>query len=301
MRCCVCGERSWDLVTATRDVRFSPQGPRYEVVRCRSCGVMATREGDALVDSAGRYPAEYGAFGAPRPTALRHARARRHAVPLLSYVARSRLAWLAEVPEQPGLRVLEVGCATGKIALALQRARGWDAVGIEPDPGAAAAARAEGLTTHTGTLDDYPGGEPFDLVLFVHVLEHLSDPLAALRRARALLAPRGRLVVAVPNAEGLERRLFGPWWDGWDVPRHVHHFGPRALCGLLERAELVPGKVRYEWYSLLARSLANRWRGELPYAARRAALPLGPLELAWGFALAAFRASSAIQVVATAV
>jgi SAM-dependent methyltransferase len=213
-------------------------------------------------------------------------------------VALHRFAWLGDLPPKHSRRVLEVDCATGKVALALQTARNWSAVGIERDAGAAAAARRRGLETHTGTLEDYAGAGDFDLVLFVHVLEHLDDPLAALRRARELLIPGGYVVVALPNAESLERRLFGWAWDGWDVPRHVYHLGPAALCGLLERAGFDPGPVRHEWYSLLARSAGNRFRGQLPYADRRRSRVLRALELPWGFALAACHTSSAIQVVA---
>ena len=179
-------------------------------------------------------------------------------MPGLAGVAAHRLAWLGELPARGDLRVLEVGCATGKIALALAAARGWQVAGIEPAPAAAERARAAGLETHTGTLDDYAGPAGFDAVLFVHVLEHLPDPLAALARARELLAPGGRLVVALPNAEAFERRLFAGAWDGWDLPRHVHHFGPASLCALLARAGFAPGRVRHEWYSLLGRSLRNR-------------------------------------------
>jgi SAM-dependent methyltransferase len=266
MRCRICDENSWDRVVVTRDVRFATTPGEYEIERCRVCGVMATRAGGELVDPAGHYPAEYAAFAAPAAAALARARATRHRAPLLSRVALHRFAWLGDLPDSRPLRVLEVGCASGKVALALMAARGWTAVGIEPDAGAAEAARKQGLETHTGTLDDYTGAGDFDAVLFVHVLEHLPDPLASLRRARSLLAPGGHVVVA----------------------------------GTLERAGLIAGPVRHEWYSLVARSVGNRWRSRLPYAERRRGLPFGVLESVWGFALAACRSSSAIQVVARA-
>jgi SAM-dependent methyltransferase len=42
-------------------------------------------------------------------------------------------------------------------------------------------------------------GGPFDVVIFSHVLEHLLRPDAALRDARRLLNPDGRIFVALPN------------------------------------------------------------------------------------------------------
>ncbi len=297
--CRVCGGRDFQDVLEAPDVRYAPQGERYRVVRCRACGVMATWTRDAELPARPHYPSEYAAFGAPAPAALTLAGRRRGRSRLLPHVALHRFAWLDELGIAPGARVLEVGSATGKVALALAATRGCVVQGIEPDPVAAEAAREAGLDTHTGSLDDFRSDARFDVVLFVHVLEHLPDPLAALRRARELLRDGGRVVVAIPNAEGLERRLFGAAWDGWDLPRHLHHVGPEALRGLLRRAGYAPGPVRHERYSLLARSAGNRFRSDRRYAERRRSFrALRFVEAVLGPGLAALRTSSAIQVVA---
>ncbi len=44
-------------------------------------------------------------------------------------------------------------------------------------------------------------------IFLVHTLEHLDDPVIALRRIREWLTPAGRLFVAVPNANALSRQL----------------------------------------------------------------------------------------------
>jgi 2-polyprenyl-3-methyl-5-hydroxy-6-metoxy-1,4-benzoquinol methylase len=112
--------------------------------------------------------------------------------------ARADLA--ARVPE--GARaVLDVGCSRGATAAAL-RARGVrTVVGVEPDPGdAAEAARACDRVLAQPleeVREEFPGA--FDAVLFGDVLEHLSDPPAALVRVRPWLSPRGVVVASVPN------------------------------------------------------------------------------------------------------
>lgn len=63
---------------------------------------------------------------------------------------------------------------------------------------------AEIVETRFETFDT---DERFDLVVMGFVLEHVDDPAAILRRFREFLAPGGRMFLAVPNAEALNRRL----------------------------------------------------------------------------------------------
>jgi 2-polyprenyl-3-methyl-5-hydroxy-6-metoxy-1,4-benzoquinol methylase len=97
--------------------------------------------------------------------------------------------------------VLDVGCARGETARAFKRAGVARVVGIEPDAGD--AAHAAGVCDLVLAVpleevrEEFPG--QFDAVLFGDVLEHLSDPSAALARVRPWLSERGVVVASVPN------------------------------------------------------------------------------------------------------
>jgi len=45
-------------------------------------------------------------------------------------------------------------------------------------------------------------------------------------------------VISVPNFASLESRLFGKYWNGLDVPRHLYHFTPATLDRMLKKAKL---------------------------------------------------------------
>jgi methionine biosynthesis protein MetW len=95
----------------------------------------------------------------------------------------------------PGSRVLDVGCAEGHLAAELT-ARGCRVVGIEHDSRAARAARDRGVEVLELDVEQIPlAAARFDVVVFADVLEHLRDPAAVLRQARAA----GRAVVSLPN------------------------------------------------------------------------------------------------------
>ena len=64
--------------------------------------------------------------------------------------------------------------------------------------------RAEIVETY---FEDFATTERFDVIVMGFVLEHVEDPLSIIRRFREFLAPGGKLFVAVPNAEVLNRRL----------------------------------------------------------------------------------------------
>ena len=100
-------------------------------------------------------------------------------------------------------RVLDLGCASGDFAEVLV-GRGCRVTGIEIDP--EAARRAErfcervivGDVEHPETVDELDEGS-FDVVVFGDVLEHLKDPLAALKRLKPCLKPEGYAVASIPN------------------------------------------------------------------------------------------------------
>lgn len=56
-------------------------------------------------------------------------------------------------------------------------------------------------------FESFATKERFDLIVMGFILEHVDDPLLILRRFREFLAPGGRIFIAVPNAEVLNRRL----------------------------------------------------------------------------------------------
>jgi len=134
-------------------------------------------------------------------------------------------------------KILDVGCGPG-LALAAYRERGWTPFGVEVSPVAAGYAREVlGLSVHQGELLDagFPS-KSMDVVQFRHALEHMPSPSVELREAHRILRDSGLLVVMLPNAAGLDARLYGRWWVAWDLPRHLFHFTPRTASELLAKA-----------------------------------------------------------------
>lgn len=109
-----------------------------------------------------------------------------------------------------GKTVLDVGCASGYLAKELT-ARGCSVVGVEPDPEAAAQARAhchEVICAGVESLDTiYSRFESFDVVLLGDVLEHLANPEAVLTLLKRYLKPGGYFVISVPNVANYGVRL----------------------------------------------------------------------------------------------
>ena len=58
-----------------------------------------------------------------------------------------------------------------------------------------------------GYFEDFKTDDLFDVVVMGFILEHVDDPGLLLDRYKKLLAPEGRMFVAVPNAKSMNRRL----------------------------------------------------------------------------------------------
>ncbi|HUU68825.1 MAG TPA: class I SAM-dependent methyltransferase [Planctomycetota bacterium] len=129
-----------------------------------------------------------------------------------------------------GRRLLEIGCARG-YALALARESGWLPFGVETSAGDAAFARERfGLHVHRGTVDTcpFPSGA-FDVIIMWSVIEHIADPLAALRACRRLIRPDGLLSIHTPNTGSAVAATLAANWKMLRMPGHVSFFGPGTM------------------------------------------------------------------------
>ena len=210
--CNACGG---SLVRGLEAVRDPQSLEAFEIRSCSACGLGHT---SPIPDDLGAYYGEayYG---------------KRHSFTDRYCLARRLRILAGATPRAGGL--LDIGCGDGNF-LSAAIARGWKGVGT--DIGAAAEnARQAGLDVR-GSIDEVRAEGPFDAVTMWHTLEHFTDPKGTLEGARSVLAKDGVLVVAVPDAAGLQASLFKESWFHLDVPRHLYHFSRSALESLLGRA-----------------------------------------------------------------
>lgn len=189
-RCCWCGNR--DLKPFATDYRL-----------CRACGTLVSlaelsNEGYLVQnDETDFYGKQYW---------LDH-QAAELGLPQIEQRARLDLPercvhWIRHLllHRLPPARVLELGSAHGGF-VALMRAAGYDATGLEMSPWVADLARRTfNVPMLVGPIEAQ-GLEPgsFDVIVAHDVMEHLPDPLTTLKHAVRLLKPDGILAIQMPE------------------------------------------------------------------------------------------------------
>jgi len=129
--------------------------------------------------------------------------------------------------------------------------------------------------------------ESFDVITCFDVLEHLYEPRKIMARVAEWLKPGGIFYVLVPNVDSAEARVFGSYWHGLELPRHLFHYSPASLKFLVEstgfrelsletrRNPAVGTSLRYAWDDVLRAvgiqptPVAYRGEVKLPWRAAR--------------------------------
>jgi SAM-dependent methyltransferase len=252
-----------------RHVYMNPQPAPESLAACYPDGYVPHQLGPAGADPAGTGTSPAAEESPPAP-----ARAGRGPWYLTAWPRRipglRRLYyWLTDtksqyVPPQAGPtpRALEIGCATGDFLERLAR-NGWSVRGVELAMAPAEAARRRGFDVHTGTLESAGfDTASFDAVFAWMVIEHLPDPRATLEEIHRLVVPGGWFVFSVPNLGCWEPRVFGRYWLGFDVPRHLQYFTPRSLRRLLSASGFAVERIIHQPSPLYPLGSVGMWLRE---------------------------------------
>ena len=126
--------------------------------------------------------------------------------------------------------LLDLGCSSGSF-LEFMRSEPWDLYGIEMSAeGARTAELSSGAQVFVGNiLDAAFARETFDVITCFDVLEHLYEPWRVMAKVGEWLKPGGIFYVLVPNIDSAEARVFGTYWHGLELPRHLFHYSPASL------------------------------------------------------------------------
>jgi SAM-dependent methyltransferase len=131
-------------------------------------------------------------------------------------------------------RILDVGSGSGSTLLRLKSFGYENIMGIDPYIDNEILAPVKILRK---SLAELGPENMYDLIMFLHSFEHVSNPLETLMSAREHLEPHGTILIRTPIVSYAFEK-FGEFWYGIDAPRHLFIFSEYGLRLIIDRADL---------------------------------------------------------------
>ncbi len=234
--CPLCGASSFKSVFKAPYFRGNQE--MFQIQECENCQLWITnpRPSD---DELGRYydPENY----------ISHSNKSEGLVDRLYHLVRNyslkkKVALISSLQKEKG-RLLDYGAGTGHFLKSAQDS-GWQVEGVEPSPDARKVAMETNHVKLTAPEDFQWQEETFNAITLWHVLEHLPDLQEHMQKFSAALRRNAVLVIAVPNHESADSKMYGENWAALDVPLHLYHFKKKNIEKLAAQHGLEMIEVR---------------------------------------------------------
>ncbi len=212
-------------VCASSDSRIILDYNGFEITRCGGCDFVFTNpipSEEELKRFYSNYAGESGDAYVPYDSLTRK----------LKYAAFARFI-KRYFPAGKKIRMLEIGCSQGDLLQAVHEDARFEALGIDYAVNSVNHARKIGLNAEVSDLfsKQFPDGS-FDLVVSIHVIEHVREPRAWLAEIHRVLAKDGVVFLVTPNVGHFKARMAGKNWKYWGPPGHLWYFSPKTMSRL---------------------------------------------------------------------
>jgi 2-polyprenyl-3-methyl-5-hydroxy-6-metoxy-1,4-benzoquinol methylase len=173
------------------------------------------------------------------------------------YVWKNRLKKIRQYSKDGNF--LDIGCAFGGFLKTASEF--FVPYGIEFSEYSAKQARMVfGKNIHAGTIGNHPfNADFFSVITMIELIEHLSDPVSAVKECYKLLRKNGLLLIQTANMDGMQARILKDMY-GYFLPGHLSYFTKRNLTKLLRQAGFEKIKVFYPVeFGLMPKLLKSRY------------------------------------------
>ncbi|MBF0104193.1 MAG: class I SAM-dependent methyltransferase [Deltaproteobacteria bacterium] len=282
--CDLCGSSEYDDLFKQKDLFYRVSDEEFHMVRCRQCGLHYLNPRPTVSEMTHHYPDDYGFYSQKSRKSVfvkekikklfqwayfetgcccKKATARLILSPFkyLPFVKRKYLNLL--VPKinsyfdlNTPQRILDIGCGSGSTihlrpaneTLVALCAAGWEVYGIEVSQRARDILKSRGIQhvfpdfVTAELKDDY-----FDVIRMNWSFEHVHHPTLYLSECKRVLKPGGKLIISVPNYDGIVYKLFPHCVE---LPVHVYYFDTRTFKKYCDKLDYKI--VAYQTFSYLS-------------------------------------------------
>ena len=260
--CPACGNKNIQPVFSARDHTVSHES--FEIWECKECTLRFTQN-IPEIDAIGKYY-QSDNYISHSDTAKGFINNLYHKVRKRTLGQKKNL--VSNITGKNSGKILDVGCGTGAF-LQTMKISGWDITGLEPDENARNKA-IELYNIHPLPANAFYGlpDHSFDAITLWHVLEHVHDLHGYMKKFKNLLAPGGKLFIAVPNYTSYDAGFYKEFWAAYDVPRHLYHFSPKAMKSLWVAHGLRVQQMKPMWFdSVYVSMLSEKYKKGPSHAA----------------------------------
>ncbi|GJQ53379.1 MAG: methyltransferase [Anaerolineaceae bacterium] len=141
--------------------------------------------------------------------------------------------------------VLDYGTGNGRFAMSAAKvfpSARVDAVDYQVDPPQllqiAATSSNQVNYCDAATFAEQHVNTKYDIIILRHVLEHTYHPVNLIKYLSERLDADGVIYVEVPNLDSGCAKIFGKYWKGYYVPRHIYHYTINSLKEIANLCEL---------------------------------------------------------------